>query len=103
MMLKEAEEPGMSISSVARKYGVAPSQLFNWRKQFQKGGQIAVRSNDDVVPANELKVAQARIRELERQLGKKTLETEILKEGIKIAREKKLISRAQLQHLEDLL
>ncbi|SRR5579883_51155 len=102
-LLKEAEEPGNSISAVARKYGVSASQLFNWRKQYQRGGQIAVRANDEVVPAAEHKAALARIRELERQLGKKTLESEILKEGIKIAREKKLISRSQLQHLEDLL
>lgn len=102
-LLRESEQPGNSISAVARKYGVSPSQMFNWRKQYQKGGQIAVRANDEVVPAAEHKMALARIKELERQLGRKTLESEILKEGIKVAKEKKLISRSQLQHLEDLL
>lgn len=99
-LLKESEMPVNSISAVARKYGVSPSQMFGWRKQFQKGGQIAVRANDDVVPVTEHKAALARIKE---QLGRKTLESEILKEGIKVAKEKKLISRSQLQHLEDLL
>ena len=102
-IIAEAEQPGSGISQVSRKYGVSTSQLFNWRKQFQKGGQVAVRANDDVVPANELRAAQARIRELERQLGRKTMESEILKEAISIAREKKLISRAQLQKAEDIL
>ena len=37
-----------------------------------------------------------RVRELERLLGKKTMEVEILKEAIEIAREKKLISRTPL-------
>ena len=102
-LLKEADQPGHSMSSVARKYGVSTSQMFAWRKQFQKGGQVAIRSNDDVVPANDLKAAHARIRELERQLGRKTMETEILKEAISIARGKKLLSRAQLQKAEDIL
>jgi len=39
---------------------------------------------------------KAHIRELERLLGKKTMEVEILKEAVEIAREKKLISRTLL-------
>lgn len=87
-LLEESEQPGSSVSLVARKYGLSTSQLFSWRKQFQRGGQVAIRSNDDVVPANDLRAAQARIRELERQLGRKTMESEILKEAISIAKEK---------------
>lgn len=102
-LLREAEQLGNSISSVARKYGVSPSQVFNWRKQFQKGGTVSVRANDEVVPAADHKAALNRIRELERQLGKKTMEAEILKEAIQMAREKKLLSRAQLQKAEDIL
>lgn len=102
-LLKEADEPGNSMSSVARKYGISSSQMFAWRKQFQKGGQIAIRANDDVVPATDLKAAQAKIRELERQLGRKTMESEILKEAIILAKEKKLLSRTQLQKAEDIL
>jgi transposase len=37
-----------------------------------------------------------RIRELERLLGRKTLENEVLKDAIEIAREKKLLSRPPL-------
>lgn len=102
-LLRESEMPGNSISSVARKYGVSPSQMFSWRKQCQKGGQIAIQANDEVVPAQEHKAALARIRELERQLGRKTMETEILKEAIQIGKEKKLLSRGQLQKAEDIL
>ena len=35
---------------------------------------------------------EERVRELERQLGRKTLEVEILKEALDLARSKKLIS-----------
>ena len=40
-----------------------------------------------------LRAAQKRIRELERVLGKKTLENEILREAVKVAHEKKWIPR----------
>lgn len=41
-MVDEAEEPSNSISSVARKYGVHPSQLFRWRKLAHQGALVAV-------------------------------------------------------------
>ena len=41
-MVEEAEEPGSTISSVARKYGVHPNQLFRWRKLAHQGALVAV-------------------------------------------------------------
>jgi transposase len=32
LMIEEAEQPGMTVSYVARKYNVAANQLFKWRK-----------------------------------------------------------------------
>ena len=103
--LKAVEEtrlPGMSVSYVARKYGIAPSLLFRWRKLMAEGGQEAVRSDDAVVSAAEVRELKKRIRELERVLGKKTLENEILTEAVRLAHEKKLISRLPLLPGEDL-
>ena len=58
-----------------------------------EGGKEAVRVDEDVVGSSEVKPLERRIRELERVLGKKTLENEILREAVKVAHEKKLISR----------
>ena len=58
-----------------------------------EGGKEAVRADDEVVPSSKMRELEKRIRELERVLGKKTLENEILHEAVKIAHEKKLISR----------
>ena len=54
-----------------------------------EGGQEAIRSDDAVVSAAEVRELKKRIRELERVLGKKTLENEILTEAVKLAHEKK--------------
>jgi len=95
-LLEEAEHPGSSVSAVARKYGVNPNQLFHWRKLMREGALVAVGADDHVVPASEVKQLKSQIRELERLLGKKTMETEILRDAIRIAREKKLLLRMPL-------
>ena len=102
-IVEESSRPGMSVSYVARKYGVAPSLLFRWRKLMSEGGKVAVQADEEVVSVSENRALKKRVRELERLLGKKTMEVEILKEGIKIAREKKLISRTPLPFEEDSL
>jgi transposase len=101
--VQETYEPGRSVSSVARQNGIVPSQLFYWRKCMENGALTAVGSEEDVVPESELKKALARIRDLERALGKSTMKVEVLKEAVRIGREKKLISRAPLPGLEDIL
>ena len=58
-----------------------------------EGGKEAIRVDEEVVGSSEFKALEKRIRELERVLGKKTLENEILREAVKVAHEKKLISR----------
>ncbi len=100
-IVEEAEEPGMSISTVARKYEINPSQVFKWRRLMQEGALVAAGSEDQVVPLSEVKELKAEIRELQRMLGKKCMEVEILKDAIRIAREKKLISRVPLPMKDD--
>ena len=100
-VLAEAAVPGMTISYVARRHGISPSLIFGWRRRMTEGGKEAVRADDEVVASAEVRALQKRIRELERVLGRKTLENEILREAIKVAHEKKLISRLPLLPDED--
>ena len=101
-VLAEASAPGMTISYVARRHGISPSLIFGWRRRMTEGGKEAVRADDEVVASAEIRALQKRIRELERVLGRKTLENEILREAVKLAHEKKLISRLPLLPDEDL-
>ncbi len=95
-MVLETEQPGMSVSVVARKYEVHPNQLFRWRRLFHEGALTAVRAEEELVPASEARELRKQIRELERLLGRKTMEVEILRDAVRIAREKKLISHTPL-------
>ncbi len=100
-MVLECEQPGTNVSVVARKYEVHPNQLFRWRRLFHEGALTAVRADEELVAASEVKALKQRIRELERLLGRKTMETEILKDALEIAREKKLISRLPFLKKDD--
>ena len=91
-LVQEAMQPGMTISYVARRHGISPSLIFGWRRRMSEGGKEAIRADDEVVAKAEILALQKRVRELERVLGKKTLENEILREAVKLAHEK-LISR----------
>ena len=100
-MVRRAMEPGMSVSLVAREVGIASSQLFTWKRLYLEGGLSAVGANETVVAASELKEAVQRIKQLERALGRKTLENDILREAVEIAHEKKWIARAPLLPEDD--
>ena len=97
-LVRQTYEPGMSVSLVARQNGVAASLLFNWRKLDREGALTAVSAGESVVPASELASARAQIAQLQRMLGKKTMEAEILKEAVELAREKKWIARSPLSN-----
>jgi len=88
-LLEEAARPGESIAIVARRYGISPSVMFLWRRAMRDAGDEGLKSNERVVPESEVKKLEARIRELERALGRKTMDNEILSEALKLAQEKK--------------
>ena len=91
-VVAETMQPGMSISYVARRHGLSPSLVFRWRQLMSEGGKEAVRVDDDVVGASEVRRLEERVRDLERMFGRKTLDVEILKEALDLARAKKAIS-----------
>ena len=81
------------MSEVARRNGVAPNLLFRWRRLMDEGGTVAVGSDETVVSASELRRLEERVRELERLLGRKTMEVEILRTALEKAELKKRILR----------
>ena len=88
-IVEETLDDRASISVVARRNGVAANLLYRWRRLMLEGGAVAVAGDDDVTSNKMVRQMEDRIRELERQLGRKTLEVEILKEALDKSRAKK--------------
>ena len=81
-IVEETLLPGESVSAVARRHGVAANLLYRWRRLMTEGGAVAVQADDGVTGNGDVRRMEERMRELERQLGRKTLEVEILKEAL---------------------
>jgi transposase len=88
-IVEETMRPGNSVSSVARRHGIAPNMLFSWKRRMTEGGTVAVAVDEDVVGSSRVRELERQVRDLERLLGRKTMEVEILKEALDIARVKK--------------
>jgi len=67
-----------TLAELSRELDIAPSVIRNWKRFAEAGATTAVQASEDVVPASHLREAYAKIRELERLLGKKQMEIEIL-------------------------
>ena len=64
-----------------------------------EGGSVAVAEDDDVTSNKVVRQMEERIRDLERALGRKTLEAEILRDALDKSRSKKptLLVRSPLK------
>ena len=46
-IVQETWAPGMSVSLVARRHGIAPNQLFRWRRLYAEGALSAVGAGEE--------------------------------------------------------
>ena len=89
LIIGESFQSGETVSSAARRRGVAPNLLYRWRRLMTEGGAAAVGSDEPVVGSSEMRWLEDRIRDLERLLGRKTMEIEILREALAKSESKK--------------
>jgi transposase len=99
-IVEETLDGRESISVVARRNGVAPNLLYRWRRLMLEGGSVAGTGDGEGTSNKAVRQMEDRIRELERQLGRNTLEVEILKEALDRSRAKKPTLLVQ-SHLKD--
>jgi transposase len=82
-LVEETMQPGMSVSYVAHRAGIPPSQLFAWKRRIVEGGAPTNDADDNVVAAAaRVSELEKRVHELERVLGKKIMEIESLKASL---------------------
>src|SRR3954465_60445 len=70
-IVAETQEPGVTVSLVARRHAIAPNQLFLWRRLASQGALTATQSEEPVVPASEHRSLLGQVRDLQRLLGKR--------------------------------
>ena len=65
-----------NVSETCRRHGITPSLLYRWRDEAEQGAKAALGGRSAAAAETE---KDHRIRQLERTLGRKSLEIEILK------------------------
>ena len=73
-IIAEADLPGSSVSSVARKYGINPNTIYRWRQKYK-----GISSSE----AKRLKALEEENSRLKRLLAEKELEIQALTDIIK--------------------
>lgn len=68
--------------------------MFHWRELYQEGSLLAVSAGEEVVPVSELSKALKQIRERQRMFCRTTMENEILREAVGVAKSRKWIVRS---------
>lgn len=52
-ILRQAEQPGVTVSEVCRRNGLAPSVFYRWRAVAQNGSAVALKQDAKRTPRKE--------------------------------------------------
>jgi transposase len=66
------------VSELARKHGIAASQIHSWKAEFLSAGQAALGHAEGKAETKQL---EAKVEKLEQMLGRKVVELEIAKKA----------------------
>ena len=66
------------VSELARKHGIAASQIHTWKAEFLSAGQAALGGSEGKAETKQL---EAKVEKLEQMLGRKVVELEIAKKA----------------------
>ncbi len=64
-----------NLTEVARKYGIGPNMICNWKKQLLDEGSSVFANS----PNQEKKQLERKVNQLEQMIGKKEVELNVLK------------------------
>ncbi len=83
-ILREADQPGVTVSEVCRRHGLAPSVLYRWRAVAQSGSAVALKRDAQRKPGKDDTQArqQAELERLRAVIAEITAENLELKKKI---------------------
>ena len=66
---------GVPLEEICRKYALNAAQMYRWKRSLEQG----LKESGEMAPRSQVVGLQKRVEELERVLGRKALEVEVLK------------------------
>jgi transposase-like protein len=68
------------LEEICRKYAVNAAQMYRWKRSLDQG----LKESGKLVPKSHVLGLQKRVEELERALGRKALEVDVLKKAFEL-------------------
>lgn len=81
-LMRQWESGERSCAQLVREHGVGQSVLYRWREEYRRHGELAFAE----AAVSDLEALQRQVAQLEQALGKATLENQVLKKGLQLAR-----------------
>jgi len=66
---------GLPVEELSRRYSVSSAQLYKWKRDLEQG----LKDRGEMVPKGQVTTLQKKVEELEKALGRKSLEVDIFK------------------------
>jgi len=79
-LMLESFRSEYSIADLCRKHGITQTTFYKWRDKFLAGGKRALMENGQATNTAD----KAKIEELERVIGKQTVEIQVLKKNLNL-------------------
>ena len=73
-------QTGVPLEEICRKYAVNAAQMYKWKRSLDQG----LKESGELVPKSLVGGLQKRIEELERALGRKAVEVDVLKKAFEL-------------------
>jgi len=79
-IVQEWKQGGVSLEEICRKHGIHALTVHKWKKSLERG----LAEKGELVPKSQINALQKKVDELERALGRKSLEVDILKKAFEL-------------------
>ena len=73
-------QTGIPLEEICRKYAVNAAQMYRWKRSLDQG----LKESGEMVPKSHVLGLQRRVEELERALGRKALEADVLNKAFEL-------------------
>jgi transposase len=80
----QAYDSGVSAVELARQFEIHPNVIYNWSREYRKNPDKAFASSSDQRDSSE--ASEQRVAELERMIGRLSLENDFLKKALTSAK-----------------
>ena len=96
MILKENRDDGVPISILARKHGIHPITIYQWKKKMdQDENELSMDKIKEILFENER--LKKENKNLKVKVADLSIDTEILKDALDIVKKKSLLRQAKSQ------